>query len=45
MRMFDNKVVVVTGGGTGIGRACTELFAKNGAQVLIAGRYSSVRRK
>ncbi len=38
MDKFDNKVVVVTGGGTGIGRASTELFADNGAQVLIAGR-------
>jgi len=32
---FKNKVVVVTGAGTGIGRAVSVLFAKNGAIVAV----------
>jgi NAD(P)-dependent dehydrogenase (short-subunit alcohol dehydrogenase family) len=32
---FDNKVVVVTGGAKGIGRACSKLFAERGARVAI----------
>jgi NAD(P)-dependent dehydrogenase (short-subunit alcohol dehydrogenase family) len=32
---LQNKVVIVTGGGKGIGRACAELFAEEGARVVV----------
>lgn len=34
----QDRVIVVTGATSGIGRACVELFAKEGAQVVLAGR-------
>lgn len=36
--MIQNKVAVVTGGGGGIGRSLSSLFARHGINVAVAGR-------
>ena len=35
---MKDRVVIITGGGTGIGRAAALLFAETGARVLVTGR-------
>ena len=38
MGTLEGKIAVITGAGSGIGRACAELFAQQGARLLLAGR-------
>jgi NAD(P)-dependent dehydrogenase (short-subunit alcohol dehydrogenase family) len=38
MMKLAEKVAIVTGAGTGIGRTCAELFAREGAAVVLAAR-------
>ena len=35
-KMFENKVVIVTGGGSGIGQATAVLYAQGGARVIVS---------
>lgn len=45
MNRFTDRVVVVTGGGAGIGRAAAVGFADEGARVLVTGRRADPLKK
>lgn len=38
MKLLEDKAGIITGGGSGIGRAAAILFARNGAKLFISGR-------
>src|SRR3982751_1845934 len=38
MSFFNNKVIVITGGSDGIGKALVEMFLEQGAKVATCGR-------
>ena len=39
---FENKVAIITGGGTGIGKETARLFLQKGGSVILNGRRGEV---
>ncbi len=44
-KIFSGKVALITGGGAGMGRATSILFAKRGAKVVVCDRSVSREKK
>jgi NADP-dependent 3-hydroxy acid dehydrogenase YdfG len=38
LQSVKNQIIVITGGSSGFGKATAQLFAKEGAKVIITGR-------
>lgn len=38
MERMKNRIVLITGANSGIGKACAEIFAKNGAKLILCSR-------
>lgn len=45
MGRFTNKIVFITGASSGIGKACAEAFANNGANLILTARRISILKK
>lgn len=45
MKRLENKIAIVTGGNSGIGKKTAEVFCREGARVVIAARRSEENRK
>lgn len=45
MKQLENKVAIVTGGVSGIGRAIVELFVQEGAKVVVADLNDTLGRE
>src|SRR4051794_21416837 len=41
MSVNDDRIVIITGGSSGIGRAAARSFAEQGARVVITGRHAA----